>query len=146
MVKIKMCGLSRREDIDAASSLSPDYIGVVFARGSRRYVDPEKAAELRTGLAPGIGVVGVFVNEKIETVAGLVTEGIIDIIQLHGDEDDEYINDAEHVELCKVYSIAGIDPAVINHIDSSVGTRLVRKSSEEFEDDKNQPAFMEKWK
>ena len=63
-----------------------------------------------------------------------------------GDEDDEYINNVEHVELCKVYSIAGIDPAVMNHIDSSVGTRLVRKSSGEFEEDRNQPAFMEKWK
>ncbi len=63
-----------------------------------------------------------------------------------GDEDDDYINDVDHVELCKVYSIAGIDPAVMNHIDSPVGTRLIRKSSGEFEEDKNQPAFMEKWK
>lgn len=63
-----------------------------------------------------------------------------------GDEDDEYINNVENVELCKVYSIAGIDPVVINYIDSPVGTRLIRKSSEEFEDDKNQPAFMERWK
>ena len=52
----------------------------------------------------------------------------------------------EHVELCKVYSIAGIDPAVINHIDSPAGTRLIRKSSEEFDEDRNQPAFMEKWR
>ncbi len=51
-----------------------------------------------------------------------------------------------YVELCRVYSIAGIDPAVINHIDSPVGTRLIRKSSEEFEEDRNQPAFMEKWR
>ena len=63
-----------------------------------------------------------------------------------GDEDDEYINNVEHVELCKVYSIAGIDPAVINHIDSPAGTRLIRKSSEEFEEDRIQPAFMEKWR
>ncbi len=56
------------------------------------------------------------------------------------------INNVEHVELCKVYSIAGIDPADINHIDSPVGTRLIRKSSEEFEEDRNQPAFMEKWR
>lgn len=63
-----------------------------------------------------------------------------------GDEDDEYINDVEHVELAKVYSIAGIDPTVINHIDSAVGTRLIRISSTEFEEDRNQPAFMEKWK
>lgn len=63
-----------------------------------------------------------------------------------GDEDDDYINNVEHVELCKVYSIARIDPAVINHIDSPIGTRLIRISSEKFEEDINQPAFMEKWK
>ena len=65
---------------------------------------------------------------------------------LAGDEDDDYINNVEHVELCKVYSIARIDPAVINHIDNPVGTRLIRKSSEEFEEDRNQPVFMGKWK
>ena len=63
-----------------------------------------------------------------------------------GDEDDEYINNVENVELCQVYSLAGIDPAIIDHIDSPVGTRLIRKSSEEFEEDRNQPSFMEKWK
>ncbi len=63
-----------------------------------------------------------------------------------GDEDDDYINNVEHVELCKVHSIARIDPAVINHIDSPIGTRLIRISSEKFEEDINQPAFMEKWK
>ena len=46
----------------------------------------------------------------------------------------------------KVYSIAGIDPAVINHIDCPIGTRLIRISSTEFEEDRNQPAFMEKQK
>lgn len=65
---------------------------------------------------------------------------------LAGDEDDEYINNVENVELCKVYSIARIDPDVINHIDSPVGTRLVRKSSGKFEEDRNQTVFMEKWK
>lgn len=46
-------------------------------------------------------------------------------------------DETSYVELCKVYSIAGIDPAVINHIDSPVGTRLIRKSLEEFEEDRN---------
>ena len=63
-----------------------------------------------------------------------------------GDEDDDYINNVEHVELCKVYSIARIDSAVINHVDSPIGTRLIRISSEKFEEDINQPVFMEKWK
>ncbi len=90
MVKIKICGLSRAEDIAAANNAQPDYIGFVFAK-SRRQVSPEKAAELRRGLAAGIQAVGVFVNEPAENVARLAEGGVIDIIQLHGDEDEAYL-------------------------------------------------------
>jgi phosphoribosylanthranilate isomerase len=90
MVKIKICGLSRAEDIAAANNVQPDYIGFVFAK-SRRQVSPEKAAELRRGLAAGIQAVGVFVNEPAENVARLAESGVIDIIQLHGDEDEAYL-------------------------------------------------------
>ena len=62
-----------------------------------------------------------------------------------GDEDDEYLDDYKNIELCMVNSIAGIDPAIMNHIDSPVGARFVRVSSEEFEEDKNQKSHMEKW-
>lgn len=63
-----------------------------------------------------------------------------------GDEDDEYTNDVQNIELCRLYSVTGIDPALTDHLESPVGTRLVRISSDGFEEDKNQPAFMEKWK
>ncbi len=63
-----------------------------------------------------------------------------------GDEDEEYTDKVENVELCIVSSIAGIDPAIIKYIDNPAGSRFVRKSSAEFEEDRNQPAFMEKWK
>ena len=91
MTKIKLCGLTRREDILAANSLSPDYIGFVFAKSSRRYVSPEKAAELKGLLNPGIAAVGVFVNEAPETAAALLNADIIDLAQLHGSEDEDYI-------------------------------------------------------
>ena len=86
MTKIKLCGLTRREDILAAKSLSPDYIGFVFAKNSRRFVSPEKAAELKELLNPGIAAVGVFVDEAPKTVAALLTAGIIDLAQLHGSD------------------------------------------------------------
>ena len=63
-----------------------------------------------------------------------------------GDEDDEYINNVENVELCLVNSIAGIDPTILNYIDSPIGSRYVRMSSDEFEADNNQRSYMEKWK
>lgn len=91
MTKIKMCGLTRPCDIAAANMLKPDYIGFVFASKSKRYLTPEKAKELKALLVPGIRVVGVFVNEEPETVAGLLEQGIIDMAQLHGEEDEKYI-------------------------------------------------------
>ena len=91
MTKIKLCGLSRLCDIETANELMPDYIGFVFAPKSKRYVTPEKAKELKQMLLPEIQAVGVFVNENPETVAALLNKGIIDIAQLHGDEDEDYI-------------------------------------------------------
>ena len=91
MTKIKICGLTRTEDIRIVNSLRPDYIGFVFADFSKRYVTPEKAAELKAKLSPDITAVGVFVDEDVEKVAGLLKEGIIDIAQLHGHEDEDYI-------------------------------------------------------
>lgn len=91
MTQIKLCGLSRPQDIATANALRPDYIGFVFAKASRRYVAPETAAKLRALLDPGIRAVGVFVNETPEQVAALLSEGVIDIAQLHGAEDEAYI-------------------------------------------------------
>ena len=91
MTKIKLCGLSRPCDIEATNELKPDYIGFVFARKSRRYVSPEQAAGLKRLLRPDIAAAGVFVNEKPEIVAGLLNSNIIDIAQLHGQEDEAYI-------------------------------------------------------
>lgn len=91
MTQIKLCGLSRPQDIATANALRPDYIGFVFAKASRRYVAPETAAKLRALLDPGIRAVGVFVNETPGQVAALLSEGVIDIAQLHGAEDEAYI-------------------------------------------------------
>lgn len=92
MTRIKLCGLSRLCDIEAANALKPDYIGFVFAPKSRRYVFPETAAGLRKWLDPAIRAVGVFVNERPETVAALLRTGTIDVAQLHGGEDAAYID------------------------------------------------------
>ena len=91
MTKIKLCGLRRPADIEAVNELRPDYIGFVFAGKSRRYVSPEAAKQLREKLDPAIRAVGVFVREAPETVAGLLAAGIIDLAQLHGGEDEDYI-------------------------------------------------------
>lgn len=91
MTKIKLCGLSRPCDIAYANELRPEYIGFVFAKESRRYVSPKTAAALRLALEGTICPVGVFVNEPPENVAELLNGGVIDMAQLHGQEDEAYI-------------------------------------------------------
>lgn len=91
MTKVKLCGLSRFQDIEAVNRLKPDYIGFVFAAKSKRYVTPAQAAKLKGQLAPDIQAVGVFVNASVEQVAALLNNGTIDIAQLHGQEDAAYI-------------------------------------------------------
>lgn len=92
MSKIKLCGLSRKCDIEWANELHPEYIGFVFAPKSRRYVSVDTAAELKAMLSENIKAVGVFVNSPVESVAYILSRGIIDIAQLHGSEDEEYIS------------------------------------------------------
>lgn len=92
MTKIKLCGLSRQCDIEWANELKPDYIGFIFWSKSKRNVSPEKAKELKALLSPDIKAVGVFVNEPVQNVAELLNNNIIDIAQLHGSEDEEYIS------------------------------------------------------
>ena len=91
MTKIKFCGLTGEDDIIAANEIMPEYAGFVFAPKSRRCVGRKQAGRLRAMLNGGIRAVGVFVDEDINTVADLLNCGIIDIAQLHGNEDDEYI-------------------------------------------------------
>ena len=86
MTKIKICGLTRSEDIWAANRYKPDYIGFVFAKKSRRYLTERQAVQLKRMLSDEIQAVGVFVNETKETVARLLCERTIDIAQLHGQE------------------------------------------------------------
>lgn len=91
LTQIKLCGLSRQKDIEAANSLKPEYIGFVFAEKSSRYISPAQAKVLKAQLAPEIQAVGVFVREAPETVAEFLNSGVIDIAQLHGGESEEYL-------------------------------------------------------
>ena len=91
MTKVKMCGLSRMEDIEYANEVLPEFIGFVFAPKSRRYVSFEQAKKLRGELDYRIAAVGVFVDEDIEHIVQLVKDEVIDMVQLHGSEDNAYI-------------------------------------------------------
>jgi phosphoribosylanthranilate isomerase len=93
MTKIKMCGLRRPEDIEFANRVKPDYIGYVFAEKSKRYIAPEKAAELTKLLDGDIVPVGVFVDETMENVIAAVKMGAVKMVQLHGSESEDFISE-----------------------------------------------------
>lgn len=92
MTKIKLCGIQRYEDIDVVNELLPDYIGFVFAKKSKRFISYDMAKALKKRLDKRVKAVGVFVNDSIENIIYLVRNDIIDLIQLHGDEDSDYIS------------------------------------------------------
>ena len=90
MTRIKICGLFRPEDILAVNEAKPDYIGFVFAP-SHRQVTLEQSAGLRQHLSQQITTVGVFRNANPEFIYKASDRGIIDMVQLHGSEDEAYL-------------------------------------------------------
>lgn len=108
--KIKICGLTTEADIDCVNQLMPEYIGFVFAKKSRRYLADGEAEHLRDRLRPGITPVGVFVNEDPERIASLLARGVIEIAQLHGQEDEAYVARLKSLTdrpLFQAFSISG---------------------------------------
>ncbi len=91
MVKIKICGIKRIEDIKIVNRYKPDYIGFVFA-DSKRKVSHETAKMLRDNLDCDIVPVGVFVDSTIDEIIKIFDEGTIDIAQLHGNENEDFIS------------------------------------------------------
>ncbi|MBD5538892.1 MAG: phosphoribosylanthranilate isomerase [Desulfovibrio sp.] len=83
-MRIKICGLTRQRDVDAASALGADFCGFIFHPGSPRYVTPEAAAALETG---GMARVGVFVGQGAEEILAIMDEARLDFAQLHGGQD-----------------------------------------------------------
>lgn len=90
MTKVKICGMQTENDIAMANAFSPDYIGFVFAE-SKRCVRMQQAESMKRALHPDIKAVGVFVNQPLDEVAELCRRGIIDMVQLHGDETQAYV-------------------------------------------------------
>lgn len=123
MAKVKVCGLRRLEDIEYVNKYMPDYIGFIFVEGRRRYISPENAFELKKNLDSSIKAVGVFLDDTLEKVIDIANSDIIDIIQLHGNESEEYISELRKntdKQIIKVFSVKSkqdIDIAVKSSAD-----------------------------
>lgn len=89
-IKLKICGITKETEIPIINKVKPDYIGFVFAE-SRRQIDAGQAKLLKGMLSVGIRAVGVFVDENPDRIVELLNHGVIDMAQLHGNEDEEVI-------------------------------------------------------
>lgn len=108
MTRVKICGIRNKEEIDIMNRCRPDYIGFVFA-DSRRRVTHEEASALRKQLAPGIKAVGVFVNDAVTSILQLVYQGVIDLIQLHGDEDETMMETLKRKAACPIIKAVRVE-------------------------------------
>ncbi|NLL78879.1 MAG: phosphoribosylanthranilate isomerase [Clostridiales bacterium] len=140
-MKIKICGLTRMADIEAVNAVRPDYIGFVFAK-SRRQVNPRQAKALAEALLPSIRRVGVFVDERIETVLEIAEMEMIDVIQLHGRESAAYVvslkrqtglpvvkavrvdQTVDMKERLRCYEAAGVDAFLFDNGPGGTGERF----------------------
>ena len=113
MQKIKLCGMMKPCDIEYANRVKPDLVGFIFAN-TRRKISAAQAKEFRKALDAEIPAVGVFVNEDISVIASLVQDGCIDMIQLHGEEDADYIRRLR--EICDVPVIKAVKVQTVEQI------------------------------
>lgn len=122
--KIKICGLSRVEDIGYVNEARPDYCGfVIGVPSSRRNVSVTQLVRLRQRLSEKICPVGVFVNTEPELIAKLLNDGVIDAAQLHGSEDEAYIarlrdmTDKPLIRAFSVKNLADLEAAQMSSAD-----------------------------
>jgi len=118
-MKIKFCGIKRLQDVTLMNEFSPDYVGFIFSK-SKRQITKVTALMLSEKLLDTIKTVGVFVNEPIKFVVETAKFARLDVVQLHGDEDEGYIialkKELEDVQIWKavrVQSIFDIEKAEI---------------------------------
>ena len=90
MAKLKICGLKRVEDIDYVNELKVDYIGFILSDGYKRSIDFKTAQSLKNRLSKDIKAIGVFVDEDKKYIDYYIKNNIIDIVQLHGNEEPEF--------------------------------------------------------
>ncbi|MBR3574556.1 MAG: phosphoribosylanthranilate isomerase [Lachnospiraceae bacterium] len=131
-MKIKICGLRTPGDANAVNEAMPDYVGFILTEGYKRTVSEETARLLSKFIDPQIQRVGVFVNDDISRIKRFLYNGLIDIVQLHGEESEEYINELKGGEgsVIKVFRVddnfdlarAESSPADMIMFDSGAGS------------------------
>lgn len=107
--RIKVCGITRMEDLQATLAAGADALGFVFYPPSPRYVTPVQAAALIKAVPPFVTCVGLFVNASPEDVKATLAVVPLDLLQFHGDEDGGYCRQFGHPYLKAARVRPGLD-------------------------------------
>jgi phosphoribosylanthranilate isomerase len=107
--RVKICGITREQDLDAAVAAGADALGFVFYPKSPRFLDRRRAAELVRRVPPFVTRVGLFVNPDPVTLAGTLAEVPIDLVQFQGDEQPEFCEQLGRPYLKVARMRAGLD-------------------------------------
>ena len=112
-IRIKICGITRPEDALAAAEAGTDAVGLVFYAKSKRAVTVAQAKEITAVLPPFVSAVALFVNEQPDVIRQILRQVPIDVIQFHGDEDDNFCRqfDQPYLKAVRVQSAADIQMA-----------------------------------
>ncbi|HEY2898665.1 MAG TPA: phosphoribosylanthranilate isomerase [Gemmatimonadaceae bacterium] len=107
-VEVKVCGLTRASDAEAAARLGARYIGVIFAGGPRT-LDPESARAVLDGGGASVDRVGVFAHADTKRIAAAVAQAKLDIVQLHADPGAEQIRAVREESGARVWAVVRVD-------------------------------------
>jgi phosphoribosylanthranilate isomerase len=111
IVKVKICGITNYDDAIMAVGMGADMLGFNFYKGSPRYIEPAKAAEIINKLPAFVDLAGVFVNSSYEEIRQIMEECQLNWIQLHGDETREFCDQflTLNVKIMKAIRVRGME-------------------------------------
>jgi len=109
MTRIKICGITREQDMQAVVNGGADALGLVFFKKSPRHVSLQQAAQIVRAVPPFVTVVGLFVNPSVEYVREVLAQVSLDVLQFHGEESPEFCAQFSKPYLKAVRVKVGVD-------------------------------------
>jgi phosphoribosylanthranilate isomerase len=109
MTRIKICGITREQDVHAVAQSGADALGLVFYEKSQRHVSVQQATQLVRAAPPFVTVVGLFVNPSVEYVREVLAKVLLDVLQFHGEESSEFCRQFGKPYLKAIRVKAGVD-------------------------------------
>lgn len=107
-MKVKICGITNRDDARDAIALGVDALGFIFYKQSPRYVSPDIVEEISLFVPPFVQMVGVFVDHSKEEIESIVKQCRLDVVQLHGNESVSFCIDL-NMRIIKAFSVSDIE-------------------------------------